>query len=62
MGRDNKKVNWVRKSDIVKEEKAKKSIVRQKILEERKIETEAKKAKEEAKRAAKKEKALKSKK
>ena len=54
MGRDNKKVNWVRKSDIVKEEKTKKAAVRQKVLEDKKAELEAKKAKEEAKRAAKK--------
>ena len=45
MGRDNKKVDWVRKTDLVKEEKAKKDEARKKLLEEKKREAEAKKAK-----------------
>lgn len=56
MGRDNKKVKWVRKSELVKEDKAKKDAARQKIREEQQAALEARKAKEEAKRAAKKEK------
>ncbi len=53
MGRDSKKVKWVRKSDIVKEDKAKKAVVRQKVLDERKMQFEAKKAKEEVRAISK---------
>jgi len=62
MGRDNKKVKWIRKSKIVKEDKAKKIAVKQKIIEAKKVELETKKAKDEAKRASKKAKTVKSKK
>jgi large subunit ribosomal protein L24e len=58
MGRFNKKVKWVRKSDLVKNEKAKKQAAyeaRQKILEAEKTEKAAKKAtKKSAKKATKK--------
>jgi len=56
MGRDNKKVKWVRKSDLVKADKSKKDAARQKLMEDKKAELEIKKQKEEAKRVSKKEK------
>jgi large subunit ribosomal protein L24e len=57
MGRDNKKVGWIRKSEIVKEEKTKKIAQRDARLElekEKKIAEKAKKAASKAKKAAKK--------
>jgi large subunit ribosomal protein L24e len=50
MGRDNKKVKWVRKSELVKIDKAKKDEARKKLMEEKKAEIEARKAKKASKK------------
>ncbi|MGK0209135.1 MAG: large subunit ribosomal protein L24e [Patescibacteria group bacterium] len=44
MGRDNKKVKWVRKTDLVKDQKAKKAVERQVRMDAKKVEADVKAA------------------